>query len=214
MNYQIVDVYSDNIPPETIEKIKIFCLQALGENKHDARSNMQVDSWQENKASLLYLLLVEKRFLQEKGGLQLLVSDDEIVAVSGFYRSDFDAGIYLMGVRSWVLKKYRFNLMVATYLLPHQLEQIKKRGAHTAAISFNESTQAFAKLIARSNKNSEKDIPSKLKFFFGENYPDLYKDMALWNKPVKIKGVRQWVLIKKLLPSNFDWNTLNWPDQA
>lgn len=206
MNYKVIEVFSENVTPEIFEKLVVFCRLATDENKHEARSNMQFEGWESNASSLLYLLMTEKRFSESRGGLQLLVSNNEIAAVSGYYRSDFDEGVYLMGVRSWVLKSHRFNLVVAKYLLPYQLAEIRKRGGHTAAISFNDSTKAFAKLIERSNRSAD----SKLKFFFGENYPDIYKDMILWEKPVKIKEVKQWVLVKKLLPSNFDWNTINW----
>lgn len=206
MNYRVVEVHSESVTPETFEKLMIFCRQATDENKHDARSNMQADGWETNTSSLLYLLLTEKRFSRSRGGLQLLMNDNEIVAVSGYYRADFNDGVYLMGVRSWVLKTHRFNLLVAEYLLPFQLKEIRKHGGHTAAISFNDSTRSFAKLIERSNKSAD----AKLKFFFGENYPEIYKDMTLWERPVKIKEVKQWVLIKKLLPSDFDWNQINW----
>jgi hypothetical protein len=206
MDYKVIEIHSDNIASAILEKVMTFCRLAVDENKHEARSNMQVEGWELNPSSLLYLLLIEKRFSESRGGLQLLMHNDEIVAVSGYYRADFNEGVYLMGVRSWVLKTHRFNLLVAEYLLPYQLAEIQRRGGHTAAISFNDSTKAFAKLIERSNKSAD----AKLKFFFGENYPDIYKDMILWEKPVKIKEVKQWVLIKKLLPGDFDWNTINW----
>ncbi len=206
MNYKIIEIHSENVTPELFQQLLIFCRLAVDENKHEARNNMQAEGWQKNPSSLLYLLMTEKRFSESRGGLQLLLDNNEVVAISGYYRSDFNDGVYLMGVRSWVLKTHRFNLLVAEYLLPYQLAEIRKRGGHTAAISFNESTRAFAKLIERSNKSQD----AKLKFFFGENYPEIYKDMALWEQPVKIKDVKQWVLIKKLLPSEFDWSSINW----
>lgn len=206
MNYKVIEVHSENVAPEILEQVITFCRLAVDENKHEARTNMQVEDWESNTSSLLYLLLTEKRFSKGCGGLQLLMNNDEIAAVSGYYRADFNEGVYLMGVRSWVLKTHRFNLLVAKYLLPYQLAEIRKRGGHTAAISFNDSTRAFTKLIERSNRSAD----AKLKFFFGENYPDIYKDMILWEKPVKIKEVKQWVLIKKLAPCDFDWNTINW----
>lgn len=209
MQYQVVEVFSGQVEESLFEKIKDFCRLAYSEQKHEARDNMVVEDWQNKPSSLLYLLQTEKRFTQEKGGLQLLLSpDNAIVAVSGYYQSDFHPAIYIMGVRSWVLKEHRFNLLIAQYLLPYQLEKIKSRSADAAIISFNESTSSFAKLIERSNKNSE----APLKFFFGENYPDIYKDMRLWKDPVKIKNVKQWILIKKISQNDFDWNSIIWND--
>ncbi|MFZ3229645.1 MAG: hypothetical protein WA160_05540 [Pseudobdellovibrio sp.] len=209
MNYRIQELHSDNPNEEQVAKIKDFCQKAVDENKHASRANMQVDSWEEKNASLLYLLIIEKRFLKEKGGLLLLLLDDQIIAVSGYYLSSFDEKIFILGVRSWVLKKYRLNLLIANWLLPYQIEQVKIRRGHTAIISFNEANKAFAKLIERSNKNPE----IKNKFFFGENYPEIYKDMIYFAKPVKIKNVKQWILIKKIEPSSFDWNSILWEEK-
>lgn len=206
MKYTIIEVNSESVTDDHIEVIKDLCQEALAENKHEARTNMQIDNWQNISSSLLYLLLIEKRFTPGNGGLLLLMEDSKAIGVSGYYRSDFDSGIFLMGVRSWVLKKYRFNLLIAKYLLPYQLEKIKNLGAHTVAITFNDSTRPFAKLIERSNKNSD----SKNKFFFGSEYPDLYKDMTFLNEPMKIKNVKQWVLIKQISPSDFNWSQLRW----
>jgi hypothetical protein len=206
MSYQIIEVHSENISDSTIDQIKIFCQQALYENKHEARLNMQVENWQNSPSSLLYLLLQEKRFDIKNGGLTLLMCDNSIIAISGYYRSDFDSNIFIMGVRSWVLKKYRFHLLIAKYLLPYHLNKIQQMNGHTAAITFNEATKSFAFLIERSNKNVTKEN----KFFFGKEYPEIYKDMVLIREPMKIKNVKQWVLIKKISASNFDWSTLKW----
>lgn len=206
MEYTIVEVNSESVTDEIINVIKNLCQEALAENKHEARTNMQIDNWQNISSSLLYLLLIEKRFTPRNGGLLLLMEGPKAIGVSGYYRSDFDSGIFLMGVRSWVLKKYRFNLLIAKYLLPYQLEKIKNLGAHTVAITFNDATKPFAKLIERSNRNSK----SKNKFFFGSEYPDIYKDMTFLDEPMKIKNVKQWVLIKQLSPSNFNWSQLRW----
>ncbi len=73
-------------------------------------------------------------------------------------------------------------------------------------MTFNEATKSFAFLIQRSNKNLELTN----KFFFGKEYPDIYKDMILISEPLKIINVKQWVLIKKISASNFDWSTITW----
>jgi hypothetical protein len=109
-------------------------------------------------------------------------------------------------VRSWVIKQFRHNLLIAEHLLPYQLQELSKRKADFAVITFNESTKAFAKLIERSNKNAE----ANRKFFFADKYPQIYRDMQLWPEPVKIKNVKQWILIKKLSNTHFDWSKLNW----
>lgn len=209
MSYKVIEVFSDDCEKNKFDDLYQFCKMAASENKQASSLNMAVEDWKKNSASLLHLLLIEKRFLKNKGGLQLLYKDASLVAVSGYYQSDFSKDIYVMGVRTWVLKQDRFNLLIASYLLPYQLAEILKRSGKAAVITFNESTKSFAKLIERSNKNP--DAP--LKFFFGNNYPEIYKDMFFWPHPVKIKEVKQWVLIKNLTNTfSFDWSQLNWPE--
>ena len=124
MSYKVVEIHSESVTPEILEQLMTFCRLAVDENKHDARNNMQAEGWESNTSSLLYLLLTEKRFSKSRGGLQLLMNENVIAAVSGYYRADFNEGVYLIGVRSWVLKTHRFNLLIAEYLLPFQLEEI------------------------------------------------------------------------------------------
>lgn len=209
MSYTIVEIFSDESALEHKKALLDFCILAGAESKHDAAANMQADDWENNTASLLFLIYKEKRFKKENGGLFLLYNSSKIVAVSGFYRSDFSSDIFVLGVRTWVLKEHRHHLLIANYLLPRQIEAAKKLSAAAAVITFNDSTKSFAKLIERSNKNPE----APLKFFFGDNYPDLYKDMRLWPHPVKIKNVKQWILIKVFSPSfHYDWTALQWAD--
>ena len=167
---------------------------------------MEVDNWENKPESLLYLLLIEKRFAKETGGLSLLYSESKIIALSGYYKSDFNSEIFVIGVRSWVLKEHRFQLLIANEILPEQIEQVNKHGGKTAIITFNESNKAFAKLIDRTNKN----LNSKIKFFFGKNYPEIFRDVIVWPNPVRIKNVKQWIIIKHLRPSTFDWDSIAW----
>ena len=197
-------IFSDDYRPESLEKLKTFCQQAEKETKHASSTNMDFTTWETNTASLLYIFLREKRFRKEDGGLLLLYENEDVIAVSGFYRSDFHSDIFILGVRSWVLKDRRFNLLIGEQLLPIQIEEILKKGGKLAVLTFNDATKSFAKLIERSNRDPE----AQSKFFFGERYPELYKDMVFYPNPVRIKNTRQWILIKTLKPFEFDWSIL------
>lgn len=197
-------LHSDDYSEEQLAALDKFCRIAGQESKHPASVNMDSSNWKTNKASLLYLLLIEGRFKKSNGGLYCYYEQDEIIAVSGFYKSDFDPDIYLCGVRSWVLKKYRLNLLLTEKIIPLQLEEISKRTGKAAVISFNDSTKSFAKLVERSNKSPE----SKIKLFFGNRYPKMYEDMIFHEKPVIIKNTKQWILVKYLQPHPFDWSSL------
>ena len=209
MNDKVEVFYSDQYTSDQLSQLEEFCKSSGREEKHASSVNMVFEGWEQNTASLLYLFLKEKRFTIARGGLCCLYADGKIIAVSGFYRSDFHPEIFLFGVRSWVLKEHRLNLLIAEKLLPIHLEQIKKHRGKIAVLSFNESTRAFMKLIERSNQ----DKTQKKKFFFGDRYPELYHDMKAYPKPVKIKNSKQWILIKELEPLNFDWSTLEYNDK-
>lgn len=197
-------LFSDEYSDEQLARLEKFCSIAGQESKHAASVNMDSRQWEENNASLLYLFLKEKRFKKNQGALYALVDQNDIIAVSGFYQADFSPEVFVFGVRSWVLKEHRLNLLVAENLLPAQLKEIETLGGKAAILSFNESTKAFAKLIERSNKNTD----SKKKFFFGDRYPQLYQDMIFHEKPVLLKNSKQWILIKYLKPFQYDWSQL------
>ena len=205
---QIKILYSDKYDAKELKDLEIFCAEAGLEKEHEASANMDAKNWQNNKASLLYLLLIEKRFITGHGGLYCLYKNEEIIAVSGYYRSDFHAEIFLFGVRSWVLKKYRLNLIIAEKFLPHHLKDIKNLKGQIAIISFNETTKSFAHLIARANRSSQ----ASSKFFFGDRYPGIYRDMIFYPQPVCIKNSKQWILIKKLDQMDFDWSKIVWKE--
>lgn len=206
---QVKILYSDKYEAKELKDLETFCTKAGLEKEQEASINMAAENWQSNKASLLYLLLIEKRFTTGSGGLYCLYKNEEIIAVSGYYRSDFHAEIFLFGVRSWVLKKYRLNLIIAEKFLPHHIEDIKNLKGRIAIISFNETTKAFAHLIARANRSSQ---ASSSKFFFGDRYPEIYQDMIFYPQSVCIKNSKQWILIKKLDQMDFDWSKIAWKE--
>lgn len=204
MSYRVLEVFSEEVPEGLFKKIKDFCGEAMSEDKHEARKNMHAEDWQNHKSSLLYLLMIEKRFSSQNGGMHFLFQDDKIVACSGYYRSDFDPHIFLMGVRSWTLKEHRMQLLLTHEIIPLQLEQIKQKQGKIAVVSFNEATSSFVKLIERANQKKS----GKTKLFFGDRYPDFYKDMTSLDFAVNIKGAKQWILIKKIEDYNFDWKQI------
>ena len=205
MNLNQSIVYSGEISENLFSKIFSFCQKAEVEIKHNASRNMDTRNWHTNTSSLLYLLMIEKRFAKGLGGLVIVEQNNEIIACSGFYRSDFNPNVYFIGVRSWVLKNYRFNLIIAEVCLPAQIRICTQYGAKVIAISFNEQTRPFVKLIERANSTTQ-----TTKFFFGDNYPDIYKEMLSVPFPIKLKGVKQWILFKNLEPYFVNWDSLKW----
>lgn len=210
MSYRVRQIFSDSPTTEEINLVTSFCAESATDSKQVAAQNMAVENWEDNPASLLYLLLIEKRFSQGRGGLFLLFDEDKVVAISGYYQSDFDSATYVMGVRSWVLKEHRHHLLISDYLLPQQLKECQGLGARNIILTFNTHTKPFAHLIERGNKNPDQ----KTKFFFGDKFPEVYEGMVFYKHPVKIKNSKQWIMIKSLAPHDFDWSLIHWPEEG
>lgn len=198
---EVLTVYSGEVTKEIFDQLFEFCRQAEQETRHEQHLNMRTQCWESDQRSLLYLLMTEQRFKRSNGGLCLLREDGKVTAVSGFYRSDLHADIWVMGVRSWVLKGERFQLKVARCLLPKHLEEMKALGAKMAIITFNEETRPFQLLIQHANDSLVRG--AKVLRFFGpvENYPEIYHDMWARPSPVWIKKTKQWLLVKRLDPN-------------
>jgi hypothetical protein len=201
-------IYSDQVTPQLSEDLIRFCEQAEIEKKHAAAANMSTD-WENSPNTLLYLLHTEKRFSQDKGGLCIYREGEgqKIIAVSGFYQSHFCESIFVLGVRSWVLKGHRFQLTIAHKLIPIQIREVRALGAKQVILSFNDSTKAFYDLIIRANNSKTK------MFFFNEKYPETYLNFYPIEFPVKINNTRQWVLVIDLDSDfHFDWRTIQWKE--
>lgn len=200
-------VYSDQIGADKIAELTEFCRLAEMETTQPVVGNMAT-TFSRNRASLLYLLLEEKRFLSDRGGLLMGYDQNgDLVGVSGFYRSDFCPELFLVGVRSWIIKGHRFQLYLATEFIPRQLEAAEKLGAQAMAISFNEGNKAFHSLIERAQRS-----PGK-RFFFHGKYPQLYHDIRCLPFQVNIKNTKQWVIYKYLHPNfSYDWEQIRWRD--
>jgi hypothetical protein len=124
-------------------------------------------------------------------------SENELIALSGVYKSDFCSDIFIGGVRAWTLKKFRSLYVHGNSVFPAQFEWAQEHGAKMLLLSFNDYNDWLFKFILRG-------IQGKATAF-GRAFSDQYKDFELHPTKVMIKGVYQYILKKKLI-SNFDFD--------
>lgn len=196
-NLKLISIFSDEIVDndDVVQDIIEFCKEAAGANEN-ASENMSVDDWKNKGETLMYLLLIEKRFSKNKGRLDLLYNEDKIIALSGVYISDFDPLVAIGAVRGWILKEYRHTWYLGKYVFPTQCDWAQKQGAKIFLMTFNDYNLPIAKMFERS-ANGRGVIGIKTGHF--------YKGMELHPKPLLIKNIFQWAL-KKTLEKGFEWD--------
>ena len=89
-----------------IEKILPFCEESIGDARPGA-SNMNPADWENNKASFLYLLYIEKRYNGKGNGYIIYKKNDRILCGSGFSASDIDENITHLSSRSYTVPGIR-----------------------------------------------------------------------------------------------------------
>lgn len=194
MTYEVISISSGIFDPQTIKDITIFCEHIKNQqNFNSADVNMLPDNWENNPASLLNVLLIEKRFSNQNGVFNLLYQNSKIIAVSGAYISDFDRRVVIGGVRTYTLQDYRNDFLHGRYLLPKQIEWAKSKNAEIFCLSFNEYNRWLANFILRCANGKGAVL--------GKTVPESYLGFIEHPKIVNIKNTKQF-LLKKYLVNN------------
>ncbi len=185
-----VDIISYNeASSQQLFDIFWLCLLAYHEKDQDNHINMDVVSWHTKQYTLLYKIYEEKLFITGRGKLALLYNNHQLIAISGVHRSKADPYTFVGGTRSWVVPKYQGNLIVARYLIPEQVEAVKKMGGKAFLLTFNDGKKAVI---------SDAQIPKFPETFKRHKYPAIFHDMYMWPDKVMIQGALQHVLVKEL----------------
>jgi hypothetical protein len=173
-------------------KIEIldFCKQAFEEKSEPSHVNMWDDDWENNPATLPYLLYESNRFINNNGDMFLILDDNnEILAMSGVNISDFDPNVALGGVRTWLNKDMRGKFVIGRYLLPMQLKWAKDHNLKIIALTFNDYNKRLIPYFKRSGFGIEKKRNPDSMFYNGQFHIDF---------PVTINHTKQWVLYHKI----------------
>lgn len=183
-----------------------FLKHASMETDHPASVNMWSNDWENDAATLPYLLYKKKRFTQPKGEFYVLKIDNKIEAVSGVYISDFDSNVVLGGVRAWVNKLYRGKYLTGKYLLSRHYQWAKEHNAKMFFVSFNEYNKNMIKFVKRSGLGRVKNRTPDMAFYNGVNEAPF---------PLNIQHTKQWVVYDKIDPNyNFNFEKIKWVDKT
>jgi hypothetical protein len=184
-------VHGDCLSDGMLEAISGLCAdaQAAGD---EAAVNMQLDGWEDDPASLMYLLRKEGRFNRGRGLYNVLMMHGRAVAGSGTYVSDELPGFAIIGVRAYTIPSMRCQHLHSRFTLPSQEAWARSApGISVVCMTFNHYNLPLARLIVREANGRAQVL--------GRANTGFHRDFALHPAPVRIRGVLQWVVYKDLM---------------
>ena len=211
--YQLDSLCSEDVTVEIEKDLTEFCAQAEVDEKHPVE-NWAGRAWQTNSSTLLYCLLIEKRFSRDLGKLFILRHLGKIIAVSGVYRSDFHPQIFIGGVRTLTLPEFRSRgrqertTFHSDRLFPAQLQWAREMGAKAFLMTFNDHNFWLAQIALRAATGRAAFLGLPM----GAAAQQFYEGFELCPKKLFIKFVYQHTLIKKLDPEfNYSFQSMEEP---
>ncbi len=174
-----------------IDRLLPFCNHAIGDSRPGA-ANMTPIDWENNTASFLYLLYIEKRYDGEGNGYIIYTEDDDILCGGGFSVSDID--------------QYMTHLSSRSYTIPGVVLPRVHGDIHTMSIDISMEEGRHG-AFSSANEYNKRFIPGFLKINDPKNYPKYYfEDGKHYGKPgfrihpmepagpLLLKGTKQWIL--------------------
>jgi hypothetical protein len=167
-----------------------YCKQAFSEKEQPGHVNMWHHDWEEQIATLPYLLYCSDRFSNNNGEMFLLFdNNNNIVGISGVNVSEFDKNVALGGVRTWLDKDLRGQFVMGRYVLPHQLSWATGLSLKTLALTFNDYNKRLIPYFTRSGLGIQKKRKPGSLFYNGQYALDF---------PVTINYTKQWIIYHKI----------------
>jgi hypothetical protein len=188
----------------TAAEHKQFCLM-LRDAKAETKKQAGVNMWSEDpmdQNTLLYLLTYTDRF-RKNGQYQILFDQENAVACSGCYTSEFSNQIAILGVRTWVQKNYRNKLISREFLLPAEKTWALKTGHSAGMLTFNEYNKNLMQLFLR--KRLGVTVSPRTERYFG------YTGVHAVDYPITVQFTKQYVIYEKFDPQfEFDWSAVKY----
>ena len=192
---QVKTIDPHNIDNQTLEDIFTFCKKCELDTKKPASQNMAFSNWENTNHTLLYLLFKTDRFSNGNGTFSFIYDNNEIVASSGAYRSEFDPTVVIGGVRVWKMANHRGSMVVAEHIMPLHIQWARDNNAKIFALTFNE----YNKRVMQSMNRQGKYEKIKHKYFlFGSLASTFYREFIPLDYPVLIQNTKQYVIYKNL----------------
>jgi hypothetical protein len=173
-----------------IDKLLPFCNCSINDNRPGAQ-NMSPVGWEDNGASFLYLLYIEKRYDGAGNGYIIYIEDDEILCGGGFSESNIDAHMTHLSSRSYTVPGLllpRIHGKIHDLAIDISIEV----GRYGAFDSANEYNKHFAEKYTAVN--DPKNHPG---YFMqdGKHYakPGVRIHPMTPAGPLYLKGTKQWI---------------------
>lgn len=199
--YSVREVFSNEISDLDIYQIVQFCDE---NSDHNSNYKYQHHSLTQPPNNWYDVMFRERRFLKNNGGLCLLFHDDALVGISGYNRSSFSPDIWISGARTLIHKNYRHNVLISKYLVPFQIDAIKKQGGKCVVWLFDAHNDKSIFKIAKNGKLNVL-LQNKLDMFKQITYSNL----QFLEYPIVVNHSLQNVIYQYLDESyTFDWNSL------
>lgn len=173
-----------------IDKIMPFCEEAIDDPRPGAE-NMHPIDWENNKASFLYLLYIEKRYDGNGNGYVIHTRDNRIVCGSGFSVSDIDEKMTHLSSRSYTVPGLRLP-RIQGFIHDFAIDTSKAEGRYGAFSSLNEYNKRFVDGYLYLND------PKNHKGYYyedGKHYakPGVRIHPMEAAGPLLLKGTKQWI---------------------
>jgi hypothetical protein len=165
--------------------------------------NYSDENWQSNPKSLLYKLYFTDSLHSKNGGLVLVYDDLRLVHIAGFTRSEFHGDIFLGGVRTLTVPKYRHRLLMSSYSVPMLTAAVIEMGGKMIMYTFDKDKSLYKIFVNKKfnlflrNRQTEFDVDT------------VYGGMQPYEHAVYINYTVQHVLYKYVDTNfNFDWQLI------
>lgn len=173
------------------QDLEKFCLDSEQDPGSPASVNYHWTSWQDNPASLMYLLATERRY--DTGFFDLLYRDQELVAVSGCYAADWNPRVLIIGSRAYTKKSLRgHEWFHGDYLFPRQWQHAEQH-FRAAVITTNDYNNRLLRFIELASTGRTTHQP----------IPDFYRHFHVMPAHYSIKFTAQRIAVR--LTSNTTW---------
>lgn len=181
-----------------------FCKNESLATNDLAHSNIWSEDWETKNNSLLYLLAFTDRFKSPNGDFNIVYCGDEIAAIGGVYKSDFDETLSLAGTRAWATKKYRNTLIFRNILLPYHKDWSIQHGCKATALCFNDYNRNIIKTFKRTRLGED-----HTRMQSREPHHLFYANFNEVGYRVDIQFTPQWVIYETFDPDwKYDWTQI------
>lgn len=173
-----------------IDKIMSFCNHSIDDPRPGA-SNMSPIDWENNSASFLYLLYIEKRYDGSGAGYVIYEEDGNILCGNGFSKADIDEKMTHHSSRTYTIPGIRLPRIQGA-IHDFTIDTSMSEGMSGAFSSVNEHNKRFVEGYLHIN-----DPKNHKGYFFkdGKHYakPGIRIHPMEWAGPLLLKGTKQWI---------------------